>query len=81
MKMRKITIKDFDYIVSNLPVEIAKICLRKIRENECFSIVNRGNVWYNLLTDTQKTELKEWYQSWLNVTETLVCPCKPDWLK
>ena len=55
--------------------------LRHKREIECFSIVNRGALWYNTLTQNQFEELNQWYIEWLNVTETLVEPQKPEWLK
>ena len=55
--------------------------LRCRREIECFSIINRGQCWYNTLTEQQKLELQVWYQAWLDVTETLVEPTKPTWLK
>ncbi len=55
--------------------------LRSRREYECFRYINRGNAWYDLLTEQQKIELKEWYQAWLDVTETKVIPEKPSWLK
>lgn len=55
--------------------------LRAKRYNQCFYIINRGNVWYNTLTDEQKAELQTWYQAWLDVTETKVIPEKPEWLK
>lgn len=63
-----------------LPEEI-KEDLRKMRESECFSIVNRGNVWFDCLTLSEKEELKRWYLAWLDVTETLTKPQKPAWLK
>jgi len=55
--------------------------LRAKREIECFSVVNRGALWYNRLTEEQITELQEWYQEWLDVTETKIIPEKPYWLK
>lgn len=55
--------------------------LRQRRASECFPIINRGQLWYNTLTDTQKTELENWYNSWLDVTETLKTPTKPNWIK
>ena len=55
--------------------------LRIRRENECFSIINRGQLWYNTLTEQQITGLNTWYQAWLEVTETKVIPTKPNWLK
>ena len=35
--------------------------LRKRRETECFSYVNRGQPWYDRLSDEQKSELSAWY--------------------
>lgn len=55
--------------------------LREMRKRECFSIINRGQLWYNRLTDAQKAELDVWYNAWLDVTETLVVPDKPTWLE
>ena len=54
--------------------------LRRRREVECFAIINRGQLWYNTLTEEQMNELKEWYIAWLNVTDTLIIPNKPSWL-
>ncbi len=54
--------------------------LRSQREIECFNIVNRGEVWYNTLSQEQKEELQTWYQAWLNVTDTKRIPAKPSWL-
>ena len=54
--------------------------LRRRRETECFSIINRGQLWYETLNEEQKAELKEWYIAWLDVTDTLVVPNKPNWL-
>lgn len=47
---------------------------------ECFEVVNRGTLWFERLSDEQKLELDEWYQAWLDVTETKVIPKKPEWL-
>ncbi|MBQ8443788.1 MAG: hypothetical protein IJX25_00330 [Clostridia bacterium] len=55
--------------------------LRYRRENECFSIINRGTLWYNTLTEEQRLELDVWYKSWLDVTITKEIPRKPSWLK
>jgi hypothetical protein len=54
--------------------------LRNIRDFLCFRVVNRGGVWYNTLTEQEKTELMEWYLAWLNITETKVVPKEPEWL-
>lgn len=55
--------------------------LREQRQIECFPIINRGELWYNSLTSAQITELSEWYNAWLNVTETKVIPTKLMWIK
>lgn len=56
-------------------IEIEK--LRKKRDEECFSYVDRSILWYNNLTNEEKEELSEWYQDWLNVTDTKVIPERP----
>ena len=55
--------------------------LRRQREIECFSVINRGYLWYYQLSESQLAELSAWYNAWLNVTETLEIPKKPSWLK
>ena len=50
----------------------------KWREAECFPI-NRGQLWYDRLSEKQKAELQVWYSDWL-VTDTLTAPEKPSWL-
>lgn len=65
--------------------------LRYMRQNECFSVINRGILWYNLLTEEQQAELDTWYQAWLNVPQVYletkptdietIIPQKPSWLK
>lgn len=54
--------------------------LRAERERICFSVINRGAAWYNRLTPEQNEELQEWYQAWLDVTETRVKPTTPTWV-
>lgn len=54
--------------------------VRKLRETMCFSVINRGQLWYDKLTDEQYTELTNWYNDWLNVTDTLVIPTTPSWI-
>ncbi|MFI3329115.1 MAG: hypothetical protein R3Y05_01360 [bacterium] len=61
--------------------ELEILDLKHKREYICFPIINRGQFWYNTLTDTQKMELQKWYDNWLNVTETKVIPTKPTWLE
>lgn len=55
--------------------------LRRRREEECFSVINRGALWYEKLTSKEKAELDIWYQGWLDVTETGIAPETPEWLK
>ena len=68
--------------------------LRYIRQNECFSVINRGILWYNLLTEEQQAELNTWYRQWLDITDIYknayerdvnfdinsIIPTKPSWL-
>jgi len=54
---------------------------RRQRERECFPIINRGAAWYNTLSKKQEQELTQWYEAWLDVTETNQPPSKPEWLK
>ncbi len=51
------------------------------REKECFSCVNRGQLWYATLSIAQIAELTAWYTAWLKVTETKVIPERPAWLE
>ena len=54
--------------------------LRERRERECFSIVNRGKLWYDNLSTEQYVELKIWYQKWLDVTITHEIPEELTWI-
>lgn len=54
---------------------------RRRRETECFSIINRGQLWYEGISLAQLLELRQWYKAWLNVTDTMVVPEKPGWLE
>lgn len=61
-------------------LEIYKDDLRYAREKECYAIINRGSLWYDMLSIEQRAELSEWYELWLDVTETFCKPTKPVWL-
>ena len=61
-----------------LETELA--ALRERRETECFSVVNRGWIWYSSLTLAQWRELRTWYLAWLNVTATKEIPERPAWI-
>ena len=54
--------------------------LRSQREKICFPYINRGELWYSRLSNTQKAELSTWYQAWLDITETKIIPETPIWL-
>ena len=62
--------------------------IRNLRQ-ECFAIINRGELWFDRLTDEQKQDLDDWYQEWLDITDKYVygidintiIPVKPSWLK
>lgn len=69
-------------IIDETDEELVRIqYLRNIRYADCFSIINRGLLWYDNLTEAQLQELKIWYNDWLNVTDTKIVPLKPDWIK
>lgn len=72
--------KDLDQLEVNR-LEEQRQRIREQRDIECFPIINRGGLWYELLISQEKTELMEWYQAWLEATETLEIPMKPNWLK
>ena len=60
--------------------EAAKAEYRRRRELECFPIINRGQLWYDTLSEGQLSELKNWYQAWLDGTNTQTIPKKTEWL-
>lgn len=57
-----------------------KKSIREARENQCFPIINRGELWYETLTAEQRQELAVWYQAWLDAPQTLKMPNTPSWL-
>ena len=61
-------------------IEEVKASLRDRREKECFSVVNRGWIWYSTLTLSQWRELRTWYLAWLNVTNTMIVPERLAWV-
>lgn len=66
---------------ATLAEESEKDALRQRRQTECFSFVNRGQLWYATLSIAQIAELTAWYTAWLKVTETKVVPERPAWLE
>lgn len=78
-------IKDFGdhYEIVDIPLPTEAQIKQEIRikrETECFTIINRGQLWYNKLSEPQKQELQTWYQAWLDAPTTLQIPTKPSWL-
>lgn len=61
--------------------ENEKNSLRNRRRHECFEVINRGKLWYAKLTSEQLRELDDWYNQWLQVTDTMTVPQKPYWIK
>lgn len=62
------------------PLDI-KNQLRAIRKQKCFEVLASFNTfWYQKLTQEKRTELENWYNAWLDVTETLIIPKTPDWI-
>ena len=55
--------------------------IRSQRESECFPIINRGALWYDKLTEEQKTELSAWYEAWLDAPATGIVPDKLTWVE
>ena len=64
-----------------LAEESEKETLRQRRQTECFTFVNRGQLWYATLSIKQLAELTAWYTAWLKVTETKTIPERPTWLE
>ena len=64
-----------------LAEESEKEALRQRRQEECFTFVNRGQLWYATLSIKQLAELTAWYTAWLKVTETKTIPKRPTWLE
>jgi len=67
-------------------LEIEKEILRERRNSECFEYWNRQWVIEpepnkpHQVTQEQFNEMELWYEAWLNVTETMIIPTKPEWL-
>ena len=65
----------------DLQNESQKNEIREERMRKCFPIVNRGQFWYDTLTQSEKNEIREWYQQWLDAPETGVIPDDLDFIK
>lgn len=64
-----------------LQAERNKDEIRFERQRVCFPVVNRGQFWYDTLTQSEKNEIREWYQQWLDAPETGVIPDDLDFIK
>lgn len=54
--------------------------IRARRERECYSVINRGQLWYEGVSIAHLVELRKWYKAWLDAPATLIIPDRPDWL-
>lgn len=54
--------------------------IRMEREIRCFSIINRGIFWYNMLSEEQRSQLQKWYQAWLDAPATRIIPDDLAWI-
>ena len=74
--------KDYDYDLQHPEILFSdKNHFNNIREAICFRIVNRGGLWYDMLTPQERLELLNWYMAWLDAWETKIIPTAPAWLK
>lgn len=72
--------KEGKLIKHSILSEIEKDHIRARRNRECFPIINRGNIWYDILNAEEKEELGKWYHEWLDATATGVIPDLPSFL-
>ena len=70
----------FDYLDLDDKESFIKEYYRDLREKMCYPIVNRGKLWYDHLTLAQHSELNDWYEAWLDITETHTIPVTPAWV-
>lgn len=57
-----------------------KDAIRARRERECYSVINRGQLWYEGVSIAHLVELRKWYKAWLEAPATLIIPDRPVWL-
>lgn len=67
--------------LDNMKLEEQKNEIRHRREKECFSVINRGQLWYETIGLSQLIELRKWYKAWRDATDTMVIPECPSWLE
>lgn len=51
--------------------------IRAQRQKICFPVINRGALWYRLLSDEQVALLESWYRQWLDAPQTGLIPELP----
>lgn len=64
---------DSDYTDEEI-LELKRNHIRERRSNECFTVINRGRLWYDRLPSEIYTKLNKWYQAWLDAPNTLIVP-------
>lgn len=69
------------FILLKSEEEINKEIIRQRREEECFKVIDRSELWYEGLSEENKEELREWYQVWLKAPQTGIVPEKLEWIK
>jgi len=52
-----------------------------VRKSVCFTVINRGGLWYDMLTSREKEELLLWYLAWLDAWQTKKVPVTPAWIR
>lgn len=78
-----LTVSGKNLLIGNLTAsgtDNYKNFLRQVRQYQCFSVINRGKLWYDKLTAEQVSSLANWYAQWLNVTESLIVPYDLDFI-
>lgn len=66
--------------LADLQLEDKQDLIRARRERECYSIINRGQLWYEGISLARLVELRQWYRAWLDAPATLTIRDRPAWL-
>lgn len=66
--------------LADLQLEDKQNSIRARRERECYSVINRGQLWYEGISLARLVELRQWYRAWLDAPATLIIPDRPAWL-
>lgn len=65
---------------TDLELAVKQDEIRTRREKECYSVINRGQLWYEGISLARLAELRQWYKAWRDAPATLIIPDKPAWL-